>query len=219
MFNLIGVLIFLPIPFVKDLPLRLANGLGRLTLRYRLVGFSYLFFTFFFIPFLLIYLSKGVIGLQETTYEREEAGIKSQYTLIVRKFNGNQFGGWSSNEQEKEIEGTLKIISVYRKNYLLIINNELFELNKEGFCKDGEDEMGKYKACIVQILPHLKLTDKLEVDSVFVFERQFYEAAKYDSVTTRYYISANENLLVKKELRDKNRNLMSSEKLVKLQRK
>ena len=219
LFNLIGVLIFLPIPFVKDLPLRLANGLGRLTLRYRLVGFSYLFFTFFFIPFLLIYLSKGVIGLQETTYEREDAGIKSQYTLIVKKFNGNQFGGWSSNEQEKEIEGTLKIISVYRKNYLLIINNELFELNKVGFCRDGEDENGKYKACILEILPHLQLSTNLLVDSVFVFERQFYEAAKSDSVTTRYYVSATENLLVKKELRDKQGNIMSSEKLVKLQRK
>jgi sodium-dependent phosphate cotransporter len=219
LFNLIGVLIFLPIPFVKDLPLRLANGLGRLTLRYRLVGFSYLFFTFFFIPFLLIYLSKGVIGLQEATYEREWNGVKSQFTLIVKKHMGNQLGGWSSNERENEIEGAIKVISVYRKNYLLIINNELFELNKIGFCKDGEDEQGKYKACILEILPHLKLSNTLLADSVFVFERQFYEPAKFDSVTTRYYVSATENLLVKKELRDKRGNMMGLEKLVKLQRK
>ena len=80
LFNFIGVLIFLPIPLLKDLPLRLANGLGRLTLKYRLVGFSYLLFTFFFIPFLLIYLSKGIIGLQEATYERQEL-VNLKYNL------------------------------------------------------------------------------------------------------------------------------------------
>jgi solute carrier family 34 (sodium-dependent phosphate cotransporter) len=220
LFNFIGVLIFLPIPFVKDIPLKLANGLGRLTLRYRLVGFSYLLFTFFFIPFLLIYLSKGVIGIQEATYEQQMGGsAKTTYTLIVKKFTGNQLRGWVSTDNEKEIEGTIRVASVYRKKNLLIINNELFELNKEGFCRDGEDEKGKYKTCILEILPRLQINATLSADSIFVFEKQFYEPEKVDSITTRSYISAMENLLVKKEVRDKHGNVIGLEQLIELKRK
>jgi solute carrier family 34 (sodium-dependent phosphate cotransporter) len=220
LFNFIGVLIFLPIPFVKDIPLKLANGMGRLTLRYRLVGFSYLFFTFFFIPFLLIYLSKGVIGIQEATYERGiEAGKKKQFTVIIKKFTGNQLSGWASTDNEKEMEGSIKVASVYRKKNLLIINNELFELNKAGFCRDGEDEKGKYKTCILEILPRLQINSILSADSIFVFEKQFYEPEKFDSITTRSYISAKENLLVKKEVRDKRGNVIGLEQLIGLKRK
>ncbi len=220
LFNFIGVLIFLPIPFVKDIPLRLANGLGRLTLKYRLVGFSYLFFTFFFIPFLLIYLSKGVIGIQEATYERGvEASQKKQFTVIIKKFTGNQLSSWASTDNEKEMEGSIRVASVYRKKNLLIINNELFELNKAGFCRDGEDEKGKYKTCILEILPRLQINSILSADSIFVFEKQFYEPEKFDSITTRSYISAKENLLVKKEVRDKRGNVIGLEQLIGLKRK
>jgi solute carrier family 34 (sodium-dependent phosphate cotransporter) len=220
LFNFIGVLIFLPIPFVKDLPLKLANGLGRLTLKYRLVGFSYLLFTFFFIPFLLIYLSKSVIGLQEATYEREVAGgAKTTYTLIVKKIIGNQLNGWASAGNEKEMEGAIKVASVYRKKNLLIINNELFELNKAGFCRDGEDEKGKYKMCIQEILSSLKLSPSLSADSIYVFDKQFYQPEMVDSITTRLFVSAKMNLLVKKEVRDKLGNIIGLEQLVALKRK
>jgi sodium-dependent phosphate cotransporter len=56
-FNAIGVVMFSLIPFVKEAPIMLANGLGKLALRYRLVGLAYLLLTFFLIPFLLIYFT------------------------------------------------------------------------------------------------------------------------------------------------------------------
>jgi solute carrier family 34 (sodium-dependent phosphate cotransporter) len=59
LFNLMGVILFLPIPFLKKIPIRLASALGRVSARYRMVGFAYLVFTFFLIPFVLIYASKG----------------------------------------------------------------------------------------------------------------------------------------------------------------
>jgi sodium-dependent phosphate cotransporter len=59
LFNLIGVLVFFPIPMLNQIPIKLAHGLGRLTIRYRLVGFLYLLLTFFVVPFTLIYLFKG----------------------------------------------------------------------------------------------------------------------------------------------------------------
>lgn len=56
LFNLLGVLFFFPIPALRQLPIRLAMGLGKLTLKYRIVGFVFILLTFFIIPFSLIYL-------------------------------------------------------------------------------------------------------------------------------------------------------------------
>jgi sodium-dependent phosphate cotransporter len=58
LFNTIGVCIFFFIPVIKELPLVLAQMLGKVAMRYRLAGFLYLLLTFFAIPFLLIYFSE-----------------------------------------------------------------------------------------------------------------------------------------------------------------
>jgi len=58
LFNFIGVLIFFRTPYLKDIPFELANGLGRLTRKKRIVGFLYLLLTFFLVPFALIFLSQ-----------------------------------------------------------------------------------------------------------------------------------------------------------------
>jgi solute carrier family 34 (sodium-dependent phosphate cotransporter) len=56
LFNLIGVILFFPVPALKKIPIKLSVGLGELTLRHRLVGFLFILLTFFIIPFSLIYL-------------------------------------------------------------------------------------------------------------------------------------------------------------------
>jgi solute carrier family 34 (sodium-dependent phosphate cotransporter) len=58
LFNLIGVLLFFPIPALKELPIRLSQVLGKATVQHRAVGFIFLFLTFFFIPFLMIFLNQ-----------------------------------------------------------------------------------------------------------------------------------------------------------------
>lgn len=63
LFNLVGVLIFFPFTALRQIPLRLASRLGRLTLRHRLAGFAYILLTFFLIPFVLIYFNKDFVSL------------------------------------------------------------------------------------------------------------------------------------------------------------
>ncbi|MFZ1807913.1 MAG: Na/Pi symporter [Cyclobacteriaceae bacterium] len=58
--NFFGVIIFLFIPYLRELPLVLSLGLGKLTRKYRLAGFLYILLIFFVIPFLLIYFYKGL---------------------------------------------------------------------------------------------------------------------------------------------------------------
>ena len=215
LFNFFGVMIFFPIPVLREIPIRLATGLGRLTLRYRLAGLLYLLVMFFFIPFSLIYFNRDAVSVTELTYLRTQQQEKSFYTVITKTFDKLAMSSWTEYSGEKN-EGPARIYSVYRKNNLLIINNELFELNKPGFCRDGEDRDGKFEMCIREIIPHLVMGPTLTVDSVFIFEKK-YEMG--NSNTTLCYISAPANLLVKREQRDTVGNLLVAEELVKLQKK
>lgn len=58
LFNLIGVLIFLPFSKIRNIPIVIAQNLGAVTLKYRIAGFIYIIVMFFLIPFALIWLSK-----------------------------------------------------------------------------------------------------------------------------------------------------------------
>jgi solute carrier family 34 (sodium-dependent phosphate cotransporter) len=203
LFNLIGVLLFFPIPYLNQLPIKLANGLGRLTLKYRLVGFLYVLLTFFFIPFSLIYLNKDAVSVQELTYQHENSltGDKQSFTIINKTYLNQPITNWIQYEPAQDRgSDPLNIRTVYRRKNLLLLNNELYELNKPGFCRDGEDENGKFKTCIREILPVLSLNASLSLDSVYVFERSWYQPDKVDSATMVIYISASQNLLAKKEL-------------------
>ncbi|OEK05922.1 Na/Pi symporter [Roseivirga misakiensis] len=59
LFNLIGVLIFLPFPIIRKIPVLIAYRFGTLTFDSRLFGFSYIIVSFFLLPFTLIYLSRN----------------------------------------------------------------------------------------------------------------------------------------------------------------
>ena len=54
LFNLFGVLILFPIAKVRAIPIALAEGLGRMTLKNRLYGIGYVVAVFFLLPALLI---------------------------------------------------------------------------------------------------------------------------------------------------------------------
>ena len=57
LFNVIGVLIFFPFPWLRRIPVMLAKELGRLAEKNRLVSFVYILSVFFLVPLLLIYLT------------------------------------------------------------------------------------------------------------------------------------------------------------------
>lgn len=57
LFNFIGILLFFPVPWMRNVPVVLSKKLGKLTMEYKLIGFVYIILTFFLIPFLLIYFS------------------------------------------------------------------------------------------------------------------------------------------------------------------
>ncbi|MDN3687589.1 Na/Pi symporter [Cyclobacterium jeungdonense] len=59
LFNLIGSLLFLPFPALREIPVILARNFGKKTANTRFLGFAYILLTFFIIPFFLIYFNQS----------------------------------------------------------------------------------------------------------------------------------------------------------------
>jgi sodium-dependent phosphate cotransporter len=195
LFNLIGVIFFSLVPWLNKLPSRLAKGLGRLTIRFRLAGFLYILLTFFFIPFSLIYLNKNAVTVRELTYQKISDNSSSQYRMLCKTFRNQQVSSWIIYNKPGELRSEpSQILSVERRRNLLMINNELFELNNVGYCRDGMDADGKYRMCIREIIPHMEVNASLKADSVFVFEKNYTSTAH-----VLVYISAVGNVILKKE--------------------
>lgn len=185
--NFFGVLLFYPVPLLRQIPLGLANRLGRLTLRYRLVGFVYILSVFFFIPFSLIYLNKDSVNtirmnIEHTNYETSS---QSEVAVVLKQPSGNKSGEWLMYRSVGNAPE--EVIVVYRRNNMLQINKEMFLFNKPGYCWDDENRKGKFNCCVEAITPALTLSSGLTFDSVYVFKRQYYQQA--DSVIQRFYIS------------------------------
>lgn len=221
LFNAIGVCLFFPLPFLKEIPMKLADGLGRLTLKYRLAGFLYVLLTFFFIPFSLIYFNKNAVQVQDLSYRNRNhlTSQESTYTLVVKKYKNQPISNWMIYDRATTPTEPSKILSVYRKENVLLINKELFEFNKPGFCRDGEDEFGKYQNCILQVISTLSLTSTLSADSVFVFEKHWENPERTDSTFQRLYISATLNLMVRKEKVNLRNQILATEELFELVKK
>ncbi|NHE59420.1 Na/Pi symporter [Cyclobacterium plantarum] len=86
LFNLIGTLIFLPFPGLREIPVRLAKNFGKTTANTRIVGFAYILLTFFVIPFFLIYFNQ--------TETKPDPVNKSRQPVVkeITQFEADQTG-------------------------------------------------------------------------------------------------------------------------------
>jgi sodium-dependent phosphate cotransporter len=201
LFNFIGFLIFYPIPVLRKIPLNLADFLGGLTLKYRVVGFVYLLATFFIIPFSLIYLNRDSIEAITVVYEtRYPANPSVQKSKIVSRINLNtKSGQWIEyNPHDSNIPA--KIYPLHFQNNLLFVENTIFMFGKPGVCWDGEDGHGKYQCCITTILPSFEVLPSLKMDSVYVYSLKHYGDTLHR--TTTLYLNSQTPVILKQEIRD-----------------
>ena len=195
LFNFIGVLIFFPVPVLQKVPIELANGLGKITLKYRLAGFVFLLLTFFFIPFSLIYLNQGQTKTLTLTYQKHQKADEKQYRIRVKTNQRTGSGEWSYFEGElaQENEEPTLIFPVSLKNRSLFVGDRMYLMNKPGFCWDGENQDGKFEACVDSIIPRMPQADQL-FDSVYVFRFKYHTP---DSITHTYYLSARHRIVLR----------------------
>lgn len=215
LFNFIGIVLFYLLPGLSEIPVRLATGLARQTMRHRFIGFVYLLVTFFLLPFSLIYFNRDAVQVTELTYQHTAYGKESFTTVISRRYENPYLSSWSEYAGTPPAEPA-RIYSVYHRNNLLIINNELFELNRAGLCRDGEDEGGKYTVCIRDILSSLQINESLTLDSVFVFEKRYEREPR---AAIRSYIGARDYYLIRREVLDTAGLVQSTDALVNVVKK
>lgn len=200
LFNFIGVLLFFPIQALRRLPMELAGGLGKLTLKYRLVGFVYILVAFFFVPFSLIYFNRDSVQTFDLTYSQlDPAGNTIKYRMVVRMNARTQVGEWTKYEGNRSNtrQDPSLIYPVSIRNNTLFIGKKMFLFSKPGFCWDGEDEDGKFRTCIDKILPTLRVSNTV-YDSVYVYSTSHDLAS--DSKLHRYYLSAPYKILLLHEV-------------------
>ncbi len=81
LFNVIGALIFLPFPLIRQIPVRIATALGNATIHSRSISFMYMVATFFLVPFVLIYLTEQR-DLADKDAPAEKAKIEQFYKRL-----------------------------------------------------------------------------------------------------------------------------------------
>jgi len=197
LFNFIGVLLFMPVPVLRKLPLELAERLGKLTLKYRLAGFVYLLVAFFFLPFSLIYFNQDAIETQILTYSRTEGNAgATQYAVVTRMNTRTYSGEWvyypglSHNLDEEPA----LIYPVSSRNATLFVGKEMFLFTRPGFCWDGADAYGQYKSCIEKVERRFQIAGQT-FDSVYFYNRVYVGTG--NARTHKFVMSARDKVILR----------------------
>ncbi|MGC3948289.1 MAG: Na/Pi symporter [Chryseolinea sp.] len=209
LFNFIGVLLFMPIPVLRKVPIELAERLGKLTLRYRLAGFVFLLVAFFFLPFSLIYFNQDSIETLTLTYKRTDShGNVEPFTLVSRINMRTSSGEWSyypGTEHGIDTEPTL-IYPISGRSATLFVGKQMFQFTRPGFCWDGEDEFGKYRSCIEKVERHYPAAGQ-NFDSVYVYLREYAQSRVHkvmmtarEKVILQQEISGPEGIILREQL-------------------
>ncbi|HMP98584.1 MAG TPA: Na/Pi symporter [Cyclobacteriaceae bacterium] len=215
LFNVTGILIFLSFKITRNFLVGVAKTFGKLTIQFRLIGFLYIVVVFFMIPFSLIYFNKNITDIQELNYIKFDYVQKTEeeFKVISKAFTNKRLGEWQLAGTDDYDENLYLVNSVYRRKNVLFFNNEVYLLNKIGYCWDDEDGADKFKLCIQEILPVYTLPRGQQIDSVYVYEKVFYDQVKSDSIKSFKYVSPVQNVLVKKERYNKAGELIYKEEL------
>ena len=214
LFNLFGVILFMIVPYLREIPLKLAIQFGRITRKYRLAGFLYILVIFFFLPFSLIYLNKDQNLYTEVSYERKNltTGSTVNYAVIIQDGRRLAEYTWMYYQESAGKVEPNQIVSVFRRKNVLFIDNELFEFKEVGYCRTNEMMGAPYELCVENILPTFTINNN-EFDSVYVFQKFPITYNREDSTTSVVFINPAKNMILKKERYNKEGKLIEMDQL------
>jgi sodium-dependent phosphate cotransporter len=218
LFNGIGVLLFFPLPALRQIPIRLADSLGKLTLKYRLAGFLFLLVTFFFLPFVLIYFNQDSFKNVDAVYERTEGGKKTYYRISSRLNLRTSSGEWKiyDGKDDPGSKPPRLIYPISIKDKALFVGKDMYLFSKPGFCWDGEDTKGKYAACVEKTLSHFTVSG-MSFDSVYKV-RLKYQHANDSAAEEHIYLSAVHKMILVRDISVRD-SIVHLEQVISLQEK
>ena len=180
--NLVGVLIFLPFPILRKIPINLAYRFGVMNLNSRFFGFSYIVFTFFLLPFTLIYFNQDSIERKKYTFTiLDDQQQQSTEVIVVSKDNAKNrtsYLVYLSNElddtQGIALPDTSFQVSGQSKEYVTLNERVAFGQNEVR----GIDECGDYTLKVINDTTSYVRGD-VSLNGLTLLEK------RYDSSNTR----------------------------------
>ena len=205
--NLIGVIIFMPIPAMRTILMQLANGFGELTSRHRIVGLIYVVFTFFLVPFMLIYANKDAATVQELVYAKESAsGHREQKTIPAIIYNNSDLPRYGFDESDTTV------IHIYGNDDYVIFGNTIYLINPVGYCWDENENGYQVQFCVDTVYNTFSPSERLTFESVYVYSKR--NLSDTTKNLFRYYVAAQRNLMIQEEEIDSSGVVISRESLI-----
>lgn len=199
-FNLIGVLIFFPFPWLKNLPILLAKRFGELAGKYRITGFIYIILTFFIIPFLLISFTNDSQTKRELIYSVNAGTEEESFKKVIIKGNeGHQLSHWFVYKDLKSINemknAPSNVFEVNRKNKRITIDSLSFALGELNSCQSFNQKEPEYTICLESKLQRHSLEDQ-KIDSLYLYNLSYKDIEK----EIRFKIDVKNKIVLTKEI-------------------
>ncbi len=209
LFNLIGVLIFFPIPYLRNIPVAFARYLGKSTLKNRIFGLFYIVIVFFIVPFILIFASKGKVFIKHYEYyPLQEIKIKNNrqkpYTLIYKVSNI----GYTYPQQTAET----RKIRVEESGDTLFLNKEIFLHSFQKDCWQGTDQGGRYLNCLTRKASPYQLNSGIRSDTVHIYLKRYIYTGNKN--TYKFYLDLKKRILLKQQVWNEEGKLIYQEELI-----
>ncbi len=214
-FNIIGVLIFFPILFFRNIPIFLARNLGKLVIKNRLIGLAYLTIVFFLLPFILIWFSKSQIKITTYQYKNEIENVENKIFLkaeiisIQNQKNQHQYFYKQISLVKSPFEN--HILTFKQENFFFFINQEKFFEGNLHQIEKIEDKKGKYTLKIVKKIKKYEVHQNLFFEDILVFEKKYLKNIQF---TEYFYIAPKEKIYLKYEKYAQKGNFLGKEELI-----
>jgi sodium-dependent phosphate cotransporter len=211
--NMIGVFIFLPFPVLRRIPVKLAYKFGAMTIESRMIGFSYIIFTFFLLPFTLIYINKDTSETQKFVYTISELNHPEQKGMIVLKTNhGNTSGQFSIfndiSDGNKTVPDTSFEASLTEKMFVGFA--ELTKYRIRDFV--GTDSFGTYSLSLIK--DSIERTYPIgDMNNLLVFEKK-YQNSSLGCFSARFLVNPELNLILEATYYDSQKEAIKTVKLL-----
>ncbi len=215
LFNVIGVLIFFPIPQIRLFIVNTARSLGKISTKNRWVGLAYITTVFFLVPFLLIYFSKNNIKIKHYIYSVQNTKKNELFLPAYQVDNQKEVIFYKQTNVSKSVfenEDVITRFSSEKSQKILFLNEIPFPLENQ--ILKHKDKKGNFEIKFHQKIKnypvgnHQKTTDCKVFIKKYIFEYekplqknnpnyQFLSAEHY------FYIDEQNNILLKYEMRQK----------------
>jgi solute carrier family 34 (sodium-dependent phosphate cotransporter) len=199
LFNVIGVLLIFPIPYIRSIPVRLAQAVGLMSVRFRIFGLIYIITIFFFIPFVLISFNKPKFTQSAHYYQIRENNKPDRVGKVIAHWMGKEKGRWNVFADSSDTESKTQEIRSGKRFFQ--IDSLMFPVTDSIVCVQGNF----HSICRTGV------SEQSNIYS-YTLKPNSFDSLPYDSI--HFLINRKDRVIVRKEFFKSSRNPVRVESLI-----